>query len=77
MVGNLNYLAEHGYDCYCICNRNNELTPELLGKVNYIPMDIKWGYMSLKDFVSCTYNMYKRSSISFSMLHLMLVYVLV
>lgn len=59
MVGNLNYLAEHGYDCYCICNRNNELTPELLGKINYIPMDIKWGYMSLKDFVSCTYNMYK------------------
>ena len=46
MLGNLNYLAENGYDCYCICNNNTELTPELLGKVKYIPMEIKWGYVS-------------------------------
>lgn len=59
MLGNLNYLAENGYDCYCICNNNTELTPELLGKVKYIPMEIKWGYVSLKDFVLCTYRMYK------------------
>ena len=59
MLGNLNYLAENGYDCYCICNNNTELTPELLGKAKYIPMEIKWGYVSLKDFVLCTYRMYK------------------
>ena len=59
MLGNLNYMADNGYDCFCVCNTTDEFTPEVLGKVKYIPLDIKWGNVSFIEAYRCTRDLYK------------------
>ena len=59
MLGNLNYLAENGYDCYCICNTTDQLTPTILGQVKYIPVKIEWGFASLFSAMKTIYHLYK------------------
>lgn len=59
MLENLNYLAENGYDCYCICNNNNILTTDTLGKVRFIPINMGWGAISPLTFIKSIYALYK------------------
>lgn len=63
MLGNLQYVAEHGYESYCISSPGNVLNEELLGDVKYIPIEeMKWGLMSPVAFYRCVrrlYNIFK------------------
>lgn len=60
MLGNLNYLAEHGYDCYCISSPGDSLNSENLGRVTHVAIvEMKWGLMSPLAFVKCVRRLYK------------------
>ena len=60
MLGNLQYVSEHGYESYCISGPGNILSKELLGDVTYIPLEeMKWGVMSPASFYRCVRRLYK------------------
>ena len=60
MLGNLNYVTGHGFDSYCISQyANGALSTEMLGNVKYIPVNIKWGYVSPIEAIKTIYRLYK------------------
>lgn len=60
MIGNLQYVAEHGYESYCISSPGDMLNEEILGDVKYIPItEMKWGVMSPWAFYKCVKRLYK------------------
>ncbi len=61
MLKPLNALANKGFDCYAISNKDvdNRFSPETLGVVKHIPISIKWGYMNPVQLVKTTYRLYK------------------
>ena len=60
MLGNLQYVSEHGYESYCISSPGDVLNKEMLGNVAYIPItEMKWGVMSPWAFYKCVRRLYK------------------
>lgn len=61
MLRPLNALADKGFDCYAISNKDvdNRFTPEALGAVKHIAISIKWGYMNPVQLVKTTCRLYK------------------
>ena len=56
MLSNLEYVSDHGYECYCISSPG-ELNSE---KVTFIPISqMKWGLMSPLQFIKCVRALYK------------------
>lgn len=56
MLGNLEYVKEHGYESYCISSPGNIMSD----KVIFIPIkQMKWGIMSPIELVKCVYILYK------------------
>lgn len=61
MLGNLNYMADNGYDAYCVCNPT--LSADELGKVRIIESNIKWGFVSPFEFfrqIRWFYTLFKK-----------------
>lgn len=60
MIGNLQYVSDHGYESYCISGPGDGLSKEMLGNVIYIPVkELKWGLMSPVSFFKCVRRLYK------------------
>ena len=59
MVGNLQYMASNGYKSYCISNKSDIMTKELLGDIEFIPVDMKWGNVSPVEVFKCVKAFYK------------------
>lgn len=56
MLPNLEYVSDHGYECYCISSPG-ELTSD---KVTFIPISqMKWGLMSPLQLIKCVRALYK------------------
>ena len=61
MLKPFNKLSENGFECYAISSPDvtSRFTPENLGKVKHIPVDIKWGYMTPFQLIKTVYLLYK------------------
>ena len=59
MLENFKYVAEHGWEPYAISQPTEMLTKEMLGPVNYIPVDIKWGNVSPWEVIKTILGLYK------------------
>lgn len=59
MLENFKYIAEHGWVPYAISQPTEMLTKEMLGPVNYIPVNIKWGNVSPWEVVKTIWKLYK------------------
>ncbi len=59
MLENLKYVTDHGWQAYTICQPNDVLTEEILGKVRYIPVNIKWGNVSPWEVLKTVWKLYK------------------
>ena len=63
MLGNLQYMAEHGWNCFCLCSDDSSLKKDELKDVEYIPLDIEWGFVSPLRFfkeIKTLYKVFKR-----------------
>lgn len=59
MLGNLQYVNEHGYESCCLCASDSTMTADVLGGVKYIPVNIKWGMVSPFDLIKEVWHLYK------------------
>ena len=61
MLNNFNYVSGKGFICYCITQPDNKgiFNDENLGNVTYIPIPIKWGYVSPFSLIKTIWRLYK------------------
>lgn len=59
MIDNLNYVADNGYESFCISNPSEIMTKELLGKVRFIPVEMQWGNVSPFELIKQIFRFYK------------------
>lgn len=59
MLANLDYCAKKGgYDAFCISQPNDNANVDF-GEVKFLPMDIKWGYISPLEFIKTVIRFYR------------------
>lgn len=59
MLANFKYVAEHGWEPYAISQPSEMMTKDVLGPVNFIPVDIKWGNVSPWEVIKTIWKLYK------------------
>ncbi len=59
MIDNLKYVADNGYESFCISNPSEIMTKDLLGKVHFIPVEMQWGNVSPFELLKQIYRFYK------------------
>lgn len=60
MLSNLQYVAEHGFECSCIsCPEEGQCEEEYWGDVKFLPIkEMKWGLMTPWEVVKCIKKLY-------------------
>jgi len=59
MLDNLKYVSEHGWEAYVISQPSDVYSRELLGRVSFIPINIKWGNVSPWEVFKTIWELYK------------------